>query len=62
QSGVVKVFGSTWTAFPDVGELPLIEGERVEVVRVQGSSLYVRRIDDGLPSWRQSAILPDENE
>ena len=52
QSGEVKVFGSTWTAFPEEGELPLVEGEKVEVVRVKGSSIYVRRTGE-LPEWRK---------
>ena len=52
NSGAVKVFGSTWTAFPEDGESPLLEGEKVEVVRVKGSSIYVRRIGE-LPEWRK---------
>lgn len=51
--GEVKVFGSTWTAFPENSESPLIEGEKVEVVRVKGSSIYVRRVGE-LPEWRQN--------
>lgn len=51
QSGEVKVYGSTWTAFPEDEEQPLIEGEKVEVVRVKGSSIYVRRANE-LPEWR----------
>lgn len=55
QEGAVKVYGSTWTAFPVEGEASLIEGEKVEVVRVQGSSIYVQRIDESkkLPEWRE---------
>lgn len=60
QAGEVKVFGSTWTAFPDIGEEPLQEGERVEVVRVQGASIYVRRAG-GLPEWRKQAALTEKN-
>jgi len=54
QEGAVKVYGSTWTAFP-LDETALIEGEKVEVVRVQGSSIYVQRIEDSktLPEWRE---------
>lgn len=51
QSGEVKVFGSTWTAFPEPGEEPLVEGEKVEVARVKGASIYVRKIRE-LPDWR----------
>ena len=51
KAGEVKVFGSTWTAYPEDGEKPLIEGEKVEVVRIKGSSIYVRRTGE-LPEWR----------
>jgi membrane protein implicated in regulation of membrane protease activity len=51
QSAEVKVFGSTWTAFPEEGEEPFREGEKVEVVQVKGASLYVKRIRE-LPEWR----------
>jgi membrane protein implicated in regulation of membrane protease activity len=52
HSGEVKVFGSTWTAFPE-DEMPLLEGEKVEVVRVKGASIYVRRVNE-LPEWREN--------
>ncbi len=54
NEGAVKVFGSTWTAFP-VDEIPLVEGEKVEVVEVQGASIYVRKIgvERELPEWRK---------
>ncbi len=52
QEGAVKVYGSTWTAFPIDGETGLVEGEKVEVVSVKGSSIYVRRISNELPEWR----------
>ena len=54
HEGAVKVFGSTWTAFPIDEETPLIEGEKVEVVQVKGSSIYVRKIAGvkELPEWR----------
>src|SRR5438034_9637684 len=51
HEGAVKVFGSTWTAYPAEGEEPLEAGDRVEVTRVQGASIYVRRIDVA-PDWR----------
>jgi membrane protein implicated in regulation of membrane protease activity len=56
NEGAVKVFGSTWTAYPAEGEEPLEAGERVEVERVQGASIYVRRISEGRPDWRQRAL------
>ena len=53
NAGAVKVFGSTWTAYPIDGESELIEGEKVEVVEVRGSSIYVRRMTNELPEWRK---------
>ena len=55
HEGAVKVFGSTWTAFPFDEETPLIEGEKVEVVQVKGSSIYVRKVlaEKELPEWRK---------
>lgn len=54
NEAAVKVYGSTWTAFPEDGEKILQEGEKVEVIRVQGSSIYVRQVSDvkELPDWR----------
>ncbi|HQU92195.1 MAG TPA: NfeD family protein [Pyrinomonadaceae bacterium] len=51
NEGAVKVYGSTWTAFPE-DDAELVEGEKVEVVRVQGSSIYVRPVIKHLPDWR----------
>lgn len=53
HEGAVKVYGSTWTAFPADGETTLIEGEKVEVVSIKGSSIFVRRAERELPEWRQ---------
>jgi membrane protein implicated in regulation of membrane protease activity len=53
NEGAVKVFGSIWTAFPIDGDTQLVEGEKVEVVEVRGSSIYVRRITNELPEWRK---------
>jgi membrane protein implicated in regulation of membrane protease activity len=55
QEGAVKVFGSTWTAYPAPGEEPLEAGERVCVDSVQGASIYVRRVVEG-GDWRQKAL------
>lgn len=52
HEGAVRVYGSTWTAFPADGESELVEGEKVEVVSVKGSSIYVRRLTGELPEWR----------
>src|SRR2546426_719610 len=59
QEGAVKVFGSTWTAYPAVGESPLEAGERVRVESIEGSSIYVRRIDEGV-DWRAKALPENE--
>lgn len=53
NEGAVKVFGSTWTAFPIDDDTKLITGEKVEVVEVRGSSIYVRRVTNELPEWRR---------
>ena len=55
NEGAVKVFGSTWTAYPAPGEPPLEAGERVCVDSVEGASIYVKRIG-GEPDWRQRTI------
>jgi membrane protein implicated in regulation of membrane protease activity len=55
HEGAVKVFGSTWTAYPAAGEPPLEAGERVCVESVEGASIYVRRVG-GEPEWRQKAL------
>src|SRR6266403_5447869 len=55
HEGAVKVFGSTWTAYPAPGEGPLEAGERVCVESIQGASIYVRRVDEGR-DWRQKAL------
>jgi len=51
QEGAVRVFASTWRAFPSEGEEPLKEGEQVQIERVEGATVYVRRVDSE-PSWR----------
>ncbi len=43
NEGAVKASGSVWTAFPVEGEAPLVEGESVEIERIEGNSVYVRR-------------------
>jgi membrane protein implicated in regulation of membrane protease activity len=58
SEGAVRVFGSTWRAFPVEGEGPLAEGEKVVIERVDGASVYVRRVDNE-PSWRQAGQLRD---
>ncbi|MEO6588931.1 MAG: NfeD family protein [Pyrinomonadaceae bacterium] len=55
NEAAVKVYGSVWTAFPIDDKKILEEGEKVEVVRVQGSSIYVQKVSDikELPDWRK---------
>ncbi len=57
NAGAVKVFGSIWTAYP-LDDIALIEGEKVEVVEVKGSSIYVRRVTNELPGWRDQEAEP----
>ena len=59
HEGAVKVFGSTWTAYPAPGEAPLEAGERVCVESVEGASIYVKRIG-GEPDWRPQS-LPEKD-
>jgi membrane protein implicated in regulation of membrane protease activity len=60
SEGAVKVYGSTWTAYPAEGEAPLEAGARVVVESVRGASIYVRRAPSE-PDWRPSA-LPEGRE
>ena len=59
NEGAVKVFGSTWTAYPAVGEAPLEAGERVCVESVEGASIFVRRLSED-PDWRQKGLPAHE--
>ena len=58
NEGAVKVFGSTWTAYPAEGEEALEAGDRVMVESVRGASIYVRRVG-AAPDWRG---LPEGRE
>lgn len=60
REGAVKVFGSTWTAYPAEGEDPLEAGDRVVVESVQGASIYVRRVQLA-PEWRAAALPEGES-
>src|SRR5438045_9374489 len=57
HEGAVNVFGSTWTAYPADGEEPLEAGDRVVVDRIQGASIYVRRVEEGR-DWRGKELGP----
>jgi membrane protein implicated in regulation of membrane protease activity len=52
NSARVKVFGSSWKAFPIDETTTFEEGEKVEVVRVEGSTIYVKAAGKELPGWR----------
>ena len=56
--GSVQVFGSEWKARPVEGEEPLKEGESVQVERVQGLTVFVRRTQATLP-WRENSLARD---
>jgi membrane protein implicated in regulation of membrane protease activity len=60
KEGAVKVLGSTWTAFPAEGEEPLEAGERVRVERMEGASLWVRRVEEGELDWRSKTLPSGE--
>ena len=61
NEGAVKVFGSTWTAYPAEGEPPLEAGDRVVVESLRGASIYVRRVDL-TPDWRGEQLPPTARE
>ena len=61
HEGAVKVYGSTWTAYPAPGEPPLEAGERVCVESVEGASIYVKRVG-GEPDWRPKALTTDNTD
>jgi membrane protein implicated in regulation of membrane protease activity len=52
NQATVRVYGSVWKALPVDDETKFAEGEKVEVVRVEGSTIYVRRAKKELPDWR----------
>ena len=60
NEGAVKVYGSTWTAYPADGEGPLEAGDRVVVESLRGASIYVRRVS-AVPEWRAKE-LPESRE
>jgi inner membrane protein len=59
REAAVRVFGSTWRAFPIEEDDILKEGEKVIIERVEGASVYVRRADSQ-PSWRSQKRLSEE--
>lgn len=58
REGAVRVFGSTWRAFPVHEDESLEQGEKVVVERVEGATVYVRRADTE-PSWRKPKQLSE---
>ena len=61
HEGAVKVYGSTWTAYPAEGEAELEAGDRVVVESVRGASIYVRRVG-AAPDWRGSALTEGQDQ
>lgn len=53
NAAAVRVYGSEWTAYPVDSESSLIEGEKVEVVRIEGATIYVKQVQKELPGWQQ---------
>ncbi len=58
HEGAVRVQGATWRAFPIDADERLQAGDQVLIERVEGASVYVRRVDDE-PSWRASRRLKE---
>ncbi len=54
NAATVKAFGTSWKAFPVDEDLQLEEGEKVEIVRVEGSSIFVRKANRELRGWKDS--------
>jgi membrane protein implicated in regulation of membrane protease activity len=55
NEAAVKVYGSVWRAYPEDGEEPLNQGEKVIITRIEGASVYVRKVKDiapKSPDWR----------
>lgn len=48
----VRIYGSNWKAFPVDEQTVFEKGEKVEVVRVEGSSIYVRKAKKELAGWK----------
>jgi inner membrane protein len=58
REAAVRVFGSTWRAFPIDDDEALQAGEKVIIERVEGASVYVRHADTE-PSWRSQKKLTE---
>ncbi len=50
----VRVYGSDWKAFPVDDETTFEEGEKVEVVRVEGARIYIRKANKELRGWKDT--------
>ena len=48
----VKVFGTSWKAFPIDDKTKFKEGEKVEIVRVEGSRIFVKPAGKAIAGWR----------
>lgn len=58
HEAAVRVFGSTWRAFPIDEDEALKAGDKVIIERVEGASVYVRHAD-AEPSWRSQKKLTE---
>ncbi|MCB1025625.1 MAG: NfeD family protein [Acidobacteria bacterium] len=52
NAATVSAFGTNWKAFPVNEDVILNEGDKVEIVRVEGASIYVRKADRELRGWK----------
>ncbi len=53
NNAVVSALGSRWNALPEHTGEEFETGERVEIVRIDGSSVYVRKAGKKLSGWRE---------
>ncbi len=53
NEATVRAFGTNWKAYPEHDDEVLKEGEKVEIVRVEGSTIYVRQAKRELRGWNE---------
>ncbi len=54
NQATVRAIGSNWKAFPVDDSVQLSKGEKVEIVRVEGATVYVRPSKKELHGWKDS--------
>lgn len=52
NAATVNAFGTNWKAFPVNEKVFLNEGDKVEIVRIEGTSIYVRKAGTELRGWK----------